>query len=72
MWGKALQPVIQPTHIHGCCGHDMLEMSARLSDVARTPQTHRPHPLGMNTFDACSPGICLLELFGLLPLAGCL
>src|SRR5689334_20767197 len=52
--GNALQPIMQPAPIHGRCGDDMLKMSARLSNVARPPQPHRPHPLGMNPFDARS------------------
>src|SRR5581483_7434210 len=68
--GTALQPVIQATDIHRRRRDDMLKMSARLPDVARTAQAHRAHTLGVNPLDDCSPGILLLELLGLLSLTG--
>jgi len=35
------------TDIHGGCRHNMLEMSARFPDRARTAQTHAANSLGL-------------------------
>ncbi len=65
---NALQPVIQPTDIHGSRSDNVLKMGARLSKVARTPPAHPTHSLCMNPFYACSLSILMLKLFRLLPL----
>jgi len=71
MGGNAIQPVIQATHIHGRRSHDMLKMGPRFSNVARTPQAHRTHSLGMNPFYPSALSIGFFELLGLLSRTRC-
>jgi hypothetical protein len=68
VWRNALQPIIQSTHVHSRCGHDVVQMRPRLSKVARAAQPHTTHPLGMDAFYACPPGVFLLKRFRLLAL----
>src|SRR5579859_4055568 len=68
VWGNALQPVMHSADIHSSRGHHMLKMSPRLSNVTRPPQAHPPYALSMDSFDACSFRVLLLELVCLLSL----